>query len=175
MPLALVDVRQRHETDLDDTTLQRVLDGALEEVNRYAGDGTQQVETFLYDSARRFIDVMRPIASVTSINEWRGLLDSSAVTLAANDWRLIGKHRLLRLNSGDNASSAWGQETIVDYVPQVDAKLRESITLDLVSLALNFSGLDREKVGDWESEQRQLERRRQKVLARLTEGRSLIL
>lgn len=168
----VAEVRARVETDLDDATLQTLIDAELEALDREAG-GATAAETKLASGLKQIILRRKP-DSITGITE-RFTADSDAVALASNDWRQVGLHTVRRLTDGDNPASAWGAEVVVSYVPEIDQALRDRIVFDLVQLSVEFRAFDAEEAGDWKGTQKDFDTRRKAVLAQLTEGRGLIL
>lgn len=173
MAVTLADARARLETDLDDPTLLRILDAAVESVNDAAGDPLSQVETFI-DHEGRFLVLSRPISSITSVTERVGL-ESDAVTLVDDDYRQTGKYQLLRLGNGTNPRSRWGRQVDVTYVPDIDPELRDRVVLDLAQIDVEFRAFDSEVVGDWTGNQSGYIKRRRDVLSQVREGRSPVL
>jgi hypothetical protein len=172
LPLTLTDVRNRVETGLDNTTLQRILTAAQKSIGRSAGNATAQVETF-NALGNRFIVLRRRSSAITSIVE-RMSLYSDPVTLASGDYRKVGGYQYLRQTGSTNSASTWGAEVVVTYVPEVDDEVRDRATLDLVQIDVEFRAFDREGVGDWEGYQSDYNARRRAVLAQVREGASLV-
>lgn len=173
MALSVEDVRARVETDLDDATLLRILRGCEQDVDRSAGKAASQVDSFEALGAR-FVALHRRSASITSVTERASLYSDPADTLAADDYRLVGSYKLLRLSSGTNARSRWGLEVVVTYVPEVDAELRDRVITDLCQMDVEFRALDSEEVGDWEGTQKDYKARRRELLKQVREGRSVV-
>lgn len=173
MAVTTDDLRDRTETDLPEETLQRILDAAEKSVERSAGSATSEAETHLAAGAS-FLALSRRHTAIVSIVE-RRRHSSDPVTLSANDYRDVGDYRLMRLNTGDNAASFWGAEAVVTYVPEVDADVRDRVTLDLAMLDIEFRAYEREKAGDWEGEQKEWKARRRELLTHIREGRALLL
>ncbi len=168
----LAEVRARVETDLDDATLQTIVDGEIESLQREAGKETE-TET-QYASGLKKIVLKRLPKSITSIKE-RVTLTADEVTLATDDWRQTGLYGLFRVTDGTNPASRWGAEVVIAYVPEIDTNLRDRIVFDLVQMAVEFRAFDEETAGDWKGLQKDYENRRKAVLEQLTEGRGLIL
>lgn len=173
MALDLAAVRARVETDLDDATVQRILDAAVEDVNRRAGDAASQSETFRALGARE-IALSRRAADITEVTEIAHR-HGDPVTLSANDYRRSGDYRLVRTLNGDNPAGCWGFEVQVEYVPEVDAQLRDRVTLDVIQVDAEFRALESEGVGDWDGSYADYQERREAVLAQVREGRSPLL
>ena len=168
----LAEVRARVETDLDDATLQTIVDGEIESLQREAGKETE-TET-QYASGLKKIVLKRLPKSITSIKE-RVTLTADEVTLATDDWRQTGLYGLFRVTDGTNPASRWGAEVVIAYVPEIDTNLRDRIVFDLVQMAVEFRAFDEETAGDWKGLQKDYKNRRKAVLEQLTEGRGLIL
>lgn len=173
MSVTIQDLRARVETDLDDPTLQRILDAGVKAIERAAGSATEEVETRVCTNSA-FIATTRPVVSVTSVEEYRRVR-SDPVTLSANDYRLVGEYRLLRLTDGDNGAPWWGQQVTLTYIPEVDEEVRDRVTLDIAQVDIEFRAYEREKSGDWEGEQKEYKARRRALLRQVREGRSPIL
>lgn len=172
MAVTTSDLLARVETDLDEETLQRILDAAVKSVDRSAGSVSSAVETHRAFGVRQIV-LSRRHDSITSITERRSD-DADAVALSANDYRESGGYRLLRLPAGDNPASSWGVEVVVEYVPEVDTEVRDRVALDLALMDIEFRAFDREESDDWEGEQRDYKARRRELLRQVREGRSLI-
>ena len=167
----LAETRARVETDLDDATLQTILDSETESLQREAG-GPTETETQFASGLKKIILKRKP-ASITSITE-RGTLTAAPVTLATNDWRQTGLYGIYRLADGTNPAVSWGAEVVIAYVPELDAALRDRVIFDLVQLAVEFRAFDSEEAGDWKGTQKDFNKRRKAVLAQVSEGRGLI-
>lgn len=167
----LAEVRARVETDLDDATLQTIVDSETESLQREAG-GPVQTETQFASGLKRIILKRQP-ASITSIAE-RGTLTADPVTLDTNDWRQTGLYGIYRLADGTNPAASWGAEVVIVYVPELDTALRDRVVFDLVQLAVEFRAFDSEEAGDWKGAQKDYKMRRKAVLAQVSEGRGLI-
>ena len=173
MSISLADLRARIETDLDDPTLQRIIDAAVKSIVRSAGNATEEVETKLAAGADWFT-VSRLITTVTSIVE-RRRHSSSAVTLSSDDYRQVGSYRFLRLRDGANPALGWGAEVVITYVPEVDSDVRDRVTLDLCQVDLEFKAYESEKSGDWSGSQKDYVARRRELLSQIREGASPIV
>lgn len=173
MSVTTDDLRARIPTDLDEDTLERIRAAAVEAVNRAAGSATSEVEVQLAANSD-WLSVLRPVSSVSSIIE-RARSSSDPVTLAADDYRLVGKYRILRLQDGTNPARCWGQEVEVTYVPEVDTETRDRVALDLAALSIEFRAYEREKSADWEGEQKLWRERHRGLLSQVREGRSPIV
>jgi hypothetical protein len=173
MALTLAAVKAAVETDLDDAIVKRLLDAAVSAVDRSAGKATTESET--YDaSGLEYLPLSRRHTAIGSIVE-RRRASSDPVTLSADDYREVGDYQLLRLASGTNPASIWGREVVITYTPEVDQEVRDRVAIDLVKVDLEFKVYDKEKVGDWEGDQKSWKSRRRELLTHVREGRSPIL
>lgn len=170
MAVTIADLRARVETDLEDTTLQRILDGAVESIDRVAGKEAEATENHQARNASE-LSVVRPCATVTSITE-RRRVSSAPVVLAADDYLQVGEYRFIRLGTGTNPASIWGDLVELVYVPDTDPETRDRAALDVAQIDIEFRAYDREKSGDWEGEQKDWKARRREVLAQVREGNS---
>ena len=170
--LSLTEVRARVETDLNDATLGNIIESEVQALERHVG-GESATET-QFASGLTVLYLRRKPAQITKITE-RRLVTSDPVTLAKSDWRKIGIYGLRRLFDGANAASTWGEEVIIEYVPELDHRLRDRVVLDLVQMSVEFRALDKEEVGDWKGEQKDYKKRRNELLSQVREGRSIIL
>jgi len=170
----LAEVRARVETDLDDATLQTIIDAEIESLEREVG-GATAVQTSLASGLRVFTLNRKP-ASITSIAERRTEF-TDPVVLSANDYRMVGNYQLRRLTDGDNPATCWGQEVVVTYAPDIDQNLRDRIVFDLVQIAVEFRAFETEEVGDHKRSETQgaFKERRRVLLAQAHEGRGTIL
>lgn len=175
MPLTISDVRARVETDLDDDTVQRILDAAVEDVERTAGPAASDSETYSGIVGRRKISLLRRSASIASVKERRSVT-SAEVTLHTSDWRKLGGYELVRLGNGQNPASTWGEEVVVTYVPEIDAELRDRVTLDLCQVDIEFRAMKSERSGaDHVADYSDYSDRRRALLAQVREGRSWVV
>lgn len=168
-------LRLRVETDLDDDTLQRILDANVKAIARAAGSATAESE-YQDGTNSDWISVLRPVSEVVSIIERRRSHSSDPVTLSANDYRLVGPYRFLRLTDGDNPARCWGAEVQFNYTPEVDTAVRDRVALDLSQVDVEYRPFHEEKVGkgEWEGKADWSKQRRE-LLAQVREGRSLIV
>lgn len=171
MSVILPDLKARVETDLDDETLERILDAAVKAVDRASGNATSQAETH---EARGtpWIVLRRRSTGIDSIVE-RRRFSSDPVTLSANDYRKVGAYKLLRVSDGDNPAVSWGDQVDVTYTPEVDQDIRDRVALDLAYVDIEFKVYSEEKSGDWSGKADWMARRRE-LLQQVREGQAII-
>lgn len=173
MSVSIANVQSRVETDLDDTTLQRILDAAVLAIERVAGNADVEVSTFV-DARNETFSIHRPATSITSIIE-RRRRTSVAVTLATDDYRQLGDYGFYRRQDGTNPARLWGDEVEITFVPRVDVAIRDNVTTELCLVDIEFRAYDAEKSGDWSGSQKDWMARRRGLLDQVREGRSPIL
>ena len=108
MAVSVAELRARYETDLANEVLQRVLDANVLTIDRSAGLATPVTENKIASNAQ-FVSIRRPAVSIDTVTE-RRRHSSAEVTLAADDYRLVGPYRLLRVTDGTNGAFSWGDE-----------------------------------------------------------------
>ena len=172
MSLTIADVRARVETDLDNETLQKILDAAVEDLERRCGRAASETEVYRA-SGRRSFSLLRRAVSISSVTE-RRCLGSEPVTLSADDYRRVG-YELIRIATGTNPAITWGHEVIVEYAPEVDSSLRDRVVLDVCQMDAEFRALANEKTGDWQGDYSDHEARRDSLFRQVQEGRSLVV
>jgi hypothetical protein len=175
--------QQRLGSGFDENLLERILKAELEEIERVAGPDGAIVEVFTNTTwvARTIIHVVRPITvpsgspveNPIAVSEAR-VLGEAPVALGADDWLLVDKYRLLRLGSGGNPATHWGQYVSVGYTPVVDRQLRNRVLLDLVQLQADFRTTASEHLGDFDITDGNYEGKRREVLSQLAEDRAFI-
>ena len=174
MAVSVAQLRARVETDLDDPTLQRILDANIKAVARSAGSATAESEDFLATNSD-WVAVLRPVTAVVSIIERRSH-SSDPVTLSANDYRQVGPTRFLRLRDGDNPARCWGAEVQFNYTPEVDTDIRDRVVIDLSHNDIEYRPFEQESVGKGEwSGKADFGKQRRALLREIREGRSLIV
>lgn len=132
------------EHDLSSSAITRLLDDAEEEIIARYGAHATQTDFLLGQS--EYLFTKRPISSVTSITETSGTTDT---VLASNDYSVkTGGWRLKRLSNGTNPASRWSEEVTIVYVPVDDLDRRNVVGLQLIRLALQYSGLMGQSDGD---------------------------
>lgn len=168
--LTVEQMREHVETDLSDTEVQRLIDAAEEEIiDKYGPHATQTDEL---DECRlsNVLFLTRPASEITTVTEEihtngsieQTPLDPDDYDLTADGWRIR------RLTTGTNPRGTWGDVVIVQYTPKDETSKREGVLIDLVKLAAQFSGLDSEKTGDYQSSQKDYQKSRNQVLGRLS-------
>ncbi len=151
--LAADDLREHIETDLGDVALLRLAAAAEEMIIREAGTAASVTETrnewgFPW-GRHRTLYAARPVSSFTSIKE-RSHPDGVQTTLAADDYRLEGVRRILRLREGTNPRQLWAPHVELIYTPDSDDDIRKLVQIDLVKLEIMYSGALREREGDFD-------------------------
>ena len=165
--ITLNDLHEHVETDINNAALQRLIDAADMEIVEALGEhwstGTVS-ETYVGGDKGLFLH--RPYSAITSITEHRG---TTATVLVAADYRSWYGNRVLeRLSLGaTNPQAAWGERVDVVYTPVDDDAARIQATIDLVRLALQYTGLKSERAGDYSSSALDHAKERAAIISRL--------
>ncbi len=153
MTILTVSQLQEHiETDLGDDAIQRLADATEEMIIREEGETSAVTETrnewgFPW-GRNRTIYTARAISSITSIKE-RTHPDDDQTTLSTDDYRQEGTRRLIRLQEGTNPRQLWAPHVELIYTPESDSNIRILVQIDLVKLAIMYSGALKETEGDF--------------------------
>ena len=174
MSVTVDDIREDTPNDRTEAALQKMLDSNVAAINRSAGNASSETQPDAASGNQRIV-LNRLSTSITTITE-RQRNSDAAVTLSTDDWRKVGDRVFLRLADGSNPAGAWGREVVITYVPEIDADVRDVVTLKLCQMDINFPASDREKSGaDWEGEQKDYKARRKAVFREIREGLTPIL
>lgn len=134
------------ESDLSDEALHAFAKDAVAAIAA-RGYGPQAGIVHYVDGwGQRYIPLSPPAATVTTVTE-----GGIAVTAGANGYRIRdGGATLERLASG--YASAWSGPVVVTYDAAAADDRYDRVVVDLVKLALEFSGLDSRRDGDYAEE-----------------------
>lgn len=137
------EIQALFETDLDDPSIQILIDAEdAEVVSRFGAHATQTDDLL---GGEVFLFLSRPASSIGAVTEYIG---DTGTALAANDYQLRnGGWAVERLTTGTNGRATWGDRASVTFTPAADAR-RKRVIIDLVKLAIQFSGLSSQRVGD---------------------------
>lgn len=169
--LTVGEFREFVETDLDDASLQVLLDAAEEAILAYAGAPDEVTQ--LVDGGVARLPLARRASAITSVTETRGTMTT---TLAADDYRLRAEGYVLeRLRTGTNPRSLWYGLVTLTYAPAADAETRKAVQIDLVKIDLatqaGGGSLRSQTIGDFSesfaSDNRDPAQQRGAALARL--------
>jgi hypothetical protein len=177
----LVDVatlRTHVETDLLDPAVQRLLDDADAAIVARYGPNTGNITVDLQGAPfgeawpglgiDRLLFPNRAVTAVVSITEYRVREDPTGVLLDATDYRLLyGGMAIERLTTGPNGRSTWGERVVITYTPDAQTARRILLEIDLVRLAVQYTALRAESIGDWRGEHPDYEAERERMLRRL--------
>jgi hypothetical protein len=153
-------IRAHVQTDLDDTTLQTIIDDEEAEMVRRCGahgDGVTAVTETIAGTTGGALFLSRPFVSITSITANGSTVPASYYTAYAGQGQLV-------LLSG---SASWVAPVVVTYVPIDDRARRRMVIVELVRVALEQTSMKSESVGgeysysapDWEAKRAALYRR----------------
>lgn len=158
--LTVTQLRGHVESDLDDTALQRLLDSEDAEIVRLFGPVSSATELHAGGADVVQLVLDRQIASITSVTE---VVDGTSTTLSADDYRQWWGQSLERLDDGTNPRSSWGERVTVVYVPNDATAQRTAVLIQLVQLALRYTGLRQESVGQGDYAATMLDQRRERA------------
>lgn len=165
--LSVDEVKDHLATDLDDAALSLIIDAEEAEIVRRFGPHAQSgtVSEFHAGYNRRLY-LHRPATAITSVvEEWPYYgLGTDIVTLTPDDYTLRGNRFLERVNG------MWGRYVTVVYTPVSDDAQRKIVLIQLVKLAMAYTGLETELVGDTEITYREHFAERETVLRQLARG-----
>lgn len=143
--ITVAELRSHFETDLADGALQSLLGTAAQEIESAAGSHASHTDYYAAPDSRVLV-LRRPAASITSVHE---RVYGAETVLTSADWRMAYGREMLRLNTGPNPRTWWGDEVIIVYVPVSDLAVRRRVQIDLCKLSLQYSGAASEKAGDY--------------------------
>ena len=144
-----VQVETLVQSGLPTTDLEVFIDGADEEIVRFAGphDGSRQVVLQAVYSENVYLP--QPAESVTEVKEWGdGGTEGGAAIFTG--YAIQAGGRYLRRTSG----GYWRRNVAVTFTPKSDNARRAQALVDLVKWELARSGHTREEVGEYETEQK---------------------
>jgi hypothetical protein len=144
MGLSVEEVRGHVETDISDVSVRRLIDDAESEINRRYG--STAARTADLEGGHPIVFLKQRAASIASVTERVG---DTTTTLSANDYRSrFDGMALERRNDGTNPACVWSGVVTVTYAPEAIGATRERVAIDLIKLALRYSGVKSEQVGD---------------------------
>ena len=163
--LTVTQIREHVETDLSDDALQRIIDSEDGEIIRRFGAPTTQTETFRASGGTHLF-LSRLVTSITSVTEE---VSGTSTTLAVDDYDLWWNQALERDDSGTNARSTWGDKVTVVYVPQTTTPQRTLLLIQLVQLAVQYSGVQSDSIGagDYSATYHDYQRERERLFRKL--------
>ena len=130
------------ETDLADAQLAAKARAAVGEITKHTGIGAAEIESYA-DGGNRFVALDPPAASITSVTE-----NGTTVTAGDDGYRLRPGGVLLERLSGGSATR-WRGSVHVTYAGPATDDQYDRVVTDLVKLALEYSGLDMRRDGDY--------------------------
>lgn len=173
--LSVVELRQHIETDLPDTALALIMESEEAEIVRRYGphatatDVLSGGEWFPLQMAglsgvTGWLVLSRPAVSIVSIVETT--FDVS-LALTTGDYTLWPGGRLEREGFGPNPGSWWGESVTIVYIPVDMTAQRALVLVQLCKLALTFTGLKSESIGDYSATSADYQVEREKALRSL--------
>jgi hypothetical protein len=161
--LTSTEVRTHVETGIVDAALQRIMDGAEQDIDqRYGAVGAQVDDLPSYGVEDIF--TTRPILTITSVAETIG---DTTTTLATDDYEQKHGQMLHRLGTGTNGRIRWGDSVLVTYAPVDTTDRRIVAYIALIKLYVVVNGLGSERMGDFSSNSLDYNVEREKILRSL--------
>lgn len=162
--LTVTQIREHVETDLSNDALQRLIDSEDGEITRRFGAPTTQTETL--KGGESYVFLSRLVTSITSVTEE---VDETTTTLAVDDYDLWWNQALERDADGTNGRSTWGDKVTVVYVPQTTTPQRTLLLIQLVQLAVQYSGVQSASIGsgDYSATYQDYQRERERLFRKL--------
>lgn len=161
-------LREHFETDLSDAALQRILDSEEAEiVTRYGATSEQALVTL--PPYNEILVLPWRASAIDSISEWDDWQNPAVETvLDEDDFRFVPGTRLIfRLGNGTNPSSWWAHRITVVATPADRTAQRKLVLIQLAKLAAQFTGQDRQRIGDFDDQQYHWTEEREKILRSL--------
>lgn len=162
--MLLAEVRTHVETGLADAAVQTLMDAAEEAIDARHGALASQVDDL--PGGLKSVWTTRPIGTITSVIESVGTDDT---TLVAADYKKRHDTQLDRLDTGSNSRQRWGDRVKVTYAPRSDEEQRNIVFIGLIKLAVEYTGLDNSKDGDFSSKGLNYADERERLLSTLDE------
>ncbi len=160
------DVKAVFETDVEDSSINVLIDAAEDAIDRRFGLRSSTAQTDKAEGGGQYYFLSRPAASITSVTETTG---SSDTVLSADDYELLhGGRQLRRLADGTNGASRWAERVAVVYTPKSDDPERKRVVIDLVKLSLRYDATKTKKDGDHSESAPDYEQEREKILSSLS-------
>lgn len=136
------------QSGLPTTDLEVFIDGADEEIVRFAGPHDGSRKTVLNAVYSLNVYLPQPAESVTEVKEW-GDAATEAGAVVVTSYAIYAGGRYLRRTIG-----YWRTNVAVTFTPKNDNARRAQALVDLVKWELARSGHTREETGEYETEQK---------------------
>lgn len=162
--MALIDrVKERTKTELGDGELQELIDEASAEIVRRYGEASAEITEVLEGGFVSIVPThpVDPSEDVTIVETATDELE-----LEPDDFVTRGR-RVVRLASGTNARSAWGDTVSITYTPIDDTPQREEVIIKLVILSINYEGVKSDSIDGYSSTHVDYQSERERLLASL--------
>jgi hypothetical protein len=157
-------VRAHVETDLEDPALQRLIDDAVAAMEARAGVGGPQVVPYQLVGRSPSLWLLDPATAVSQVREGYRYAELTVVDPATYTL-LINGYKLARVDG-----VAWQPWVEVTSTVALDTARRDRVTIDLVHLALQYSGLSHETSGDYTANPLDYQQERERLVSELAGG-----
>ena len=171
-PITAGSLREHIQTDLSNTALQRLLDGANGLVNRQYGEPEQQRVTLAYPRGNWSGELPLPerAATIQKVEYYGSEIDAADYTLSPDGFRVLR-------NEGDWLSGEYANEQgyRVHYTAASDLAIRVNCIIELVRLDVAHTGEQSTTVAGVTQSQRALRKARADILSALNDrGRAWV-
>lgn len=146
--LTLAEVRDHVESDLVDDALTRLIEDADQEIIDRLGALATDTKVIDGEGVGALLSLPRKATSITSVVE-KVADDPTVYTLDATDYSLLSDgFRVERKQGSTYPSLRWRGQVTVAFVPADETASREALLVDLVKLAVGYTGRKSETLGD---------------------------
>lgn len=137
--------RQHFETDLVDGAIDRLIDAADDEIIARLGPASSVPYVSEENGKNKIVHLDRKASSVDTVVE---RIRDTDYALASDDFELLSDgFRVQRKRGSTYPDTHWNGRVTFTYTPTSEANRRIQLEIDLVKLAIQFSGLEEESGG----------------------------
>jgi hypothetical protein len=169
--LSTTELEAQVDTDLDDTTLQLIIDAVERDIDEFVGPASAY--TFEAETEEQ-VELALPVglSALTSVVEYTDARhDPTKTTLAADDYELSDDGwGLRRLSDGTNSRSTWGYRAVVTGTPVADVARRKQATVALCRFLITETAHQSERIGDWSATSKDYRKERARILGALDDA-----
>lgn len=161
MPVTAAIVATHVEHDLTTDAIERLIEDAERDVELRAGSNAARTEQHILPAKRRRIFLKVKAASLISVQEGEEI-DELTALVEDTDHKLVDDGWVVERLGADFQS-----RVEIRYAPEQDTARRDRVIIDLVRLAVQYSGLAASRDGDHSETQRDYQMEREHVLRAL--------
>lgn len=157
-------LREHIETDLADVALQRLIDDAVAALEARYGAGGALTQTYQVRGRTYTLWLWSPASAVDQVRQ--GYRSAELTLLEPTKYLLLTNGYKLERTDG----ASWQPWVEVTSTLTDDTARRDRVTIDLVHLALQYSGLSHESSGDYTADVLAYQAERERLLGELAGG-----